>query len=353
MGDTGTPDAEAKSRQGNTPRKHHYVPVFYQKKFTNDNGLLWVYDRQAHTYKELHPLSICFKKDLYSVKPEGKPVDTRIETSIMAQVDGAAATAIGQLESGGGLDNESFAIFMLFAGLQHQRLPSMDRDLRLMHEQALEETMRIAFINPERAKQMMDTYLEDADRDPTVTPEVMVEAVQGKRIRAHATETAFLTAMLENAYMIGNLLGHLNLEVLVSPDGSGFIICDAPFTLVPSKILQQVGFLIPGNVKYLPINRKMCFRAGEPGTLRQYRKVDRETVRIINHNIAANSERFIMGPEKRQLEAVVERSSSQNAEMTPRFVTETINSNADESLIKTSARPRRYFYPKSGSNLAP
>src|SRR2546426_8401208 len=39
-----------------------------------------------------------------------------------------------------------------------------------------------------------------------------------------------------------------------------------------------------------------CLRLGEPGTSRKHRKIDKEAVRIVNQNIAANSERFIMGP---------------------------------------------------------
>jgi hypothetical protein len=40
-------------------RKHHFVPVFYQKGFADRDGLLWVYDRKLRTFKRLHP-SISF-----------------------------------------------------------------------------------------------------------------------------------------------------------------------------------------------------------------------------------------------------------------------------------------------------
>jgi hypothetical protein len=33
------------AKKSGDPRKHHYVPVFYQEGFANDAGLLWVYDR--------------------------------------------------------------------------------------------------------------------------------------------------------------------------------------------------------------------------------------------------------------------------------------------------------------------
>ena len=61
-------------------RKHHYVPVFYQNHFTNDNGLLFVYDRKRQIYLELHPRSICHQSDLYATKPtDGRPRDRRME----------------------------------------------------------------------------------------------------------------------------------------------------------------------------------------------------------------------------------------------------------------------------------
>ena len=211
----------------------------------------------------------------------------------------------------------------------------------------------MSFANVERAKSVIDSYLEKTGDKTTVMPESMVEAIQGKHLRFEANEAAFLPNMLHLAMTLSNMLGHLDMEILVVPEGTGFIICDAPFTLVPAKNNQQVAFLVRGNVKYLPISRKMCLRAGERGELRSYRNVDKEIVRIVNHNIAANSERFIMGPERTQLEAVVKRSGSEDADDIPRFVLETVQSDEDGSPQKISSRARRYFYPKNNSNIAP
>src|SRR5271167_4542096 len=76
------------------PRKHHYVPVFYQKHFVNQHGLLWVYDRSLGTCKELHPASVCCEKDFYTVRPKDAPWDRRVETEIFNLVDGAGSTAL-------------------------------------------------------------------------------------------------------------------------------------------------------------------------------------------------------------------------------------------------------------------
>ena len=83
------------------------------------------------------------------------------------------------------------------------------------------------------------------------------------------------------------------------------------------------------------------------------RGLDKESVRIVNLNIAANSERFIMGPSRTQLEYVVSRSASEGMDPTPRLTVETLDPDENGSLQKLSSQPRRYFYPKNGAAEAP
>jgi hypothetical protein len=148
-------------------------------------------------------------------------------------------------------------------------------------------------------------------------------------------------------------LALLDWEVLVASEETGFIICDCPVVLVPPKGSNEVGFLVPGSAKYMPISRHLCLRLGEPGRSRSYRKIDKEAVRIVNMNIAANSERFIMGPSRVQLANVVSRSGSNEMDSTPRFTIETLQSDDDGALQKLSAQPRRYFYPRNGAPCPP
>ncbi len=63
-----------------------------------------------------------------------------------------------------------------------------------------------------------------------------------------------------------------------------------------------------------------------------------------------------MGPSPDQLEHVVVRSESVAMESTPRFIIETVQADDDGddgTLQKISTQPRRYFYPKDGSQFAP
>jgi Protein of unknown function (DUF4238) len=346
------PAQTSQKKRGKEPRKHHYVPVFYQKHFADADELLWVYDRQRRTFKKLHPLVICFEKDLYALKPEGEPKDTKVETKVLALVDALGAMGIRDFHAGKANREaeEQVAFFMAF---QYNRVPTTSRDIRATYAKVIEELGRISFANVERAKSTLEKYARETGETVTVTPESMVEAVQGKHIEIVATEVTFLRNMMVQSVSLSRLLGKLDWEILVASDETGFILCDCPVVIVPPKGSNQVGFAIPSSAKYFPLTRSLCLRLGEPGRSRKFRKIDKEAVRIVNQNIAANSERFIMGPSRVQLENVVVRSGSAAMESTPRFIIETVQSDDDGALQKLSAQPRRYFYPKDGSLFAP
>ena len=339
-----------KSAKG--PRKHHYVPVFYQKNFTNDAGLLWVYDRVKQTYKELHPLSVCFEKDLYTVKPEGKPPDMQVETKLLRHIDSRGSVGIGDFLSNkvSRSAEQDVAFFMAF---QWTRVPTMSRDIRVTYAKLIEELCRVAFSSVERAKSILEQVESETGRTVGLTPESMVEDVKERRFEIEATETAFLGTMISQAARLTRVLLQLDWEVLIASPETGFIISDCPVVVVPPRGGEQVGFVVPGSAKYFPLSRGLCLRLGEPGKRRRRRRLDKESVRMVNLNIAANSERFIMGRSRVQLENIVARSACQSIELVPRFTVEAVESDDNGSLQKLSSHPRRYFYPKNGDSCAP
>jgi hypothetical protein len=57
-------------KKQNGPKRHHYVPVFYQKGFIETNERLWLYDRRTQRFSQTHPVNICCENDLYTVDPK-------------------------------------------------------------------------------------------------------------------------------------------------------------------------------------------------------------------------------------------------------------------------------------------
>jgi hypothetical protein len=328
------------------PRKHHYVPVFYQNNFVNASGLLWVYDRDRRSYKELHPKVICVEKDLYTLKPKDAPWNRRVESLALAVVDGMCASTVRQLEAGKLPANSSiFPNIAYFAGIQYARLPSKRDFISSVYEKGAKEIMRLSTVSVDRMKTVIDNYSRDTGTAINVSPESLIEAVRGNHLEIKATEVPFIKQIFKRAEFLSKLFfEELSWEILFTSPERGFILCDDPVVTVPPRGTAAVGFLVPGSVSYFPLTRSLCLRLGTNGQSFGYRNMDREAVRLVNQNVAANSTRFIMGPVKEQLEAVVSRSASVGMDPEPRFTVEITEDDDNGSIQSISTHPRRYFY---------
>lgn len=324
------------------PRKHHYIPAFYQESFTNAKGLLWVYDRRLHTYKELPPKSVCCEKDLYALKPENAPRERRVESLVLSHIDGLGSSSVRELLSGQH-DNQTIQTLAYYIGVQFNRLPSVGRAVSTIWTKIGTEMLRGMTASVGRMRSVLEGYARATGKSVDVSAESMVEAVRGGHIEVVATEQPFLQGIFTQAENISAVIEQLDWQILMTPPDTGFVICDSPVVVVPPRGVKDVGFLVPGTVIYFPLTYSYCLRLGHAGRSFSYRKVSKETARIINHNIAANSERFVMGPEKAQLLSVVERSESIEEDLTPRFTIETVEE-GDGPLLKMTFQARRYFY---------
>lgn len=326
---------------------HHYVPVFYQRRFLNRNGLLWVYDRRLRTLKELPPRSICSKKDLYTLKRENAPSERRIETVALSLVDTFGAKAVREVLNGR-FTETTISNLSYFIGVQFSRLPSMARAIGAMYVAGANEMWRLMAANVGRMQSVLDRYTRDTGEAVNVSAESMVEAVRGGHVELVPTQVPFLRHLFSLGDDICEVIRQLDWQVLSAPLGTGFIICDSPVTVVPPRGGNLVGFGVWGAVKYFPLSYGICLRFGNRGHSIKRRTVSKETVTTINRNIAANSERFIMGPDKAQLVSIVKRSNSEHEDKTARFNVDTIDQDDSGSTQKMTFQYRRYFYCEDG-----
>ncbi len=333
----------------NEPKRHHYVAEFYQKGFAGADELLWVYDRKIRTFKKIHPRVICCEKELYTIDPEGER-NRQIESKWLSQVDGDGATAIRQFENGMQLDQDWKESFSVFMAQQITRTPVF-RDLTTRYFLAMgEEFLRLGFTDIDRARQLLDRYREQTG-DPAegVTAESMVEAVVGGHLRVTVGEGPFLRHMLTQVEFLARWIAEFEWQVVKAPTDTGFVLCDYPFVVVPPQAHPEaIGLGFRGTVKYFPLTRSLSLRMGARGYGFSYVNASKEGVRIINQNLAVNSERFIMGPSREQLEHVIARSKTATTSPTPRTVVEAVESDQDSALYRLNLWPRRsYFYPKT------
>lgn len=335
----------------NEPRIHHYVPVGYQKRFANERGLLWVYDRVTKSFSERHPKVICCENDLYAVKPEGAPKDRRLESVALAQVDGDCATGVRTLIAPlAGLPGHYVSSLVAhFVGLQYSRLPFMREFVTTMWKRGIEETMRLTAVTEGRMQSVISRYEHDTGDKIDVSAKTMVEVIQRGGLKVAVSEVPFLKNVFKMATLVADTVLRASWEVLRASGGTGFVLCDAPVVVVPPQGVRQVGFHVPGTVTYVPLSRGDCLRLSVPRRSRlRYRDVESHIVRLVNQNIAASSERFIMGPTKLELEVIVALSGCVTTYPTPRVTYQRHAQNDDGSFDVITFNPRNYFYLPDG-----
>jgi hypothetical protein len=81
--------------------RHHYVPVFYMRRWCASDGKLCEYSRPRDKIynRRVAPKSTGFQDRLYETKGVPQAIAQRIEDDFMSSVDNHAAAALGQLET--------------------------------------------------------------------------------------------------------------------------------------------------------------------------------------------------------------------------------------------------------------
>jgi hypothetical protein len=184
-------------------KKHHYVPVFYQKYFADPEGLIWVYDRKLHTYKHLPPKVVCREEDLYAIRPEQGPRDRRLETDYLAKIDSIGADVLPRVAKRHGLSQKmsrsEVSALSMFIAHQFSRLPAFARTIRAMYATNVQQWTTIAFADSERAKEFLAEHERRTGENYIAEADSLVDAVHSDSIKIVATERPFLEAMIEHA----------------------------------------------------------------------------------------------------------------------------------------------------------
>lgn len=86
------------------PSKHHYLPVFYTKRWAGAEGRLVAYRKwpSGVRYKWHHPSGIGWARDLYALKDLPPELTQQLEAKFMSPVDSQAAEALRLIEERAG-----------------------------------------------------------------------------------------------------------------------------------------------------------------------------------------------------------------------------------------------------------
>jgi len=97
----------------NTPRKHHFVPQFWIRRFAGADGRLWAYDHSTGRISERSSKQLMQIFNLYTVQPSGAD-DTTLETVDLSKIDSEGSSVFDRILKGNHTQSakEEFASFL-------------------------------------------------------------------------------------------------------------------------------------------------------------------------------------------------------------------------------------------------
>src|ERR1700730_4755024 len=116
------------------PKLHHYLAEAYLKRFTDENGDLWVLDRRTADIRRQRPEVTAAERELYTLDLPEAP-DRRVETLLAETVDGPGLRVIAAIAGGGELEEADRAPLAAFVAGLLLRTPSFREQHRQFGEQ--------------------------------------------------------------------------------------------------------------------------------------------------------------------------------------------------------------------------
>lgn len=124
---TEKPTADAR------PRRHHYVPRFYLRRFTDHKGRIAAHDRSAQRTITTTPEQVAVERDFYRI-PATTGLPANFLEGLLSSVEGVAAEAIRSAVATGAVREPDRQVLAAYLGLQRLRTRQTRDSIREMTE---------------------------------------------------------------------------------------------------------------------------------------------------------------------------------------------------------------------------
>lgn len=295
------------------PIKHHYIPQFYLKGFSQDQEHLHVFDKKAETdetrFRYQTTQAIAYKKNFYTYETQDQSKETL--EGMFSQIEGVAQQAIQKLSHGEQLDKELRSYLALFIAFLWVRVPQFKAETLGAQEELHEKMARMMFrVQP---KKMMRKWAEKEGKEMTdeEIDDLIDFATNPKRskIKMDFPQNYWIKQMLELGDHFYPYLAITDWQIVHSPTKYGFLTSDNPFILMPSEKphpFYGVGLLTPGVKKIIPLRSDLLLIMHEPSDNPDlyHTQGTKEGFRLINEQTVLNAERVIFSPDLGKIQKI-------------------------------------------------
>jgi hypothetical protein len=148
-------------KKKNPKKKHHYIPVFYLKGFTNKNGYLYVYNKYEGSAFESSPRGVAYENHYFSfMTPEGAKDSEMIENHMMF-LEGKFSKIVRKIHNRKALTIDDKMFFALFVASMMVRSPNMRNNIQKSIGEIIKKTNIFIASSKKKFEQLVEKYKRD------------------------------------------------------------------------------------------------------------------------------------------------------------------------------------------------
>jgi hypothetical protein len=241
-------------------QNHHYVPVFYLKRWVGKDGKLCVYVRPRDRVKTywMHPDATGYEEDLYAISGADDETAKYLEGSFLNLADSGAAKALDMLETGRMRLMDS-----------RQRSPWSRFMMRLLHGSP-EAVDRYSTQVKDMLSANFAQFADDTEHVARTTVMSLQRVMDSKLLGEHLNRMAWEVVRLQSSYSL--------------------LTSDRP-------LLMTNGISGPGKHLGVPIGPRLLFiAADDPAEVQRLARQDHDALAMVtNDRVVRQARKFVWG----------------------------------------------------------
>lgn len=291
------------------PKQHHYLPEFYLNGFTNDRGLLWIYDWKTDQYREQSPHNTCKENNFNTIyDDDGNRILAAEE--FYSNIESDAKPIIECIRANRELSVQQISDLAYFVACMYSRIPAY----REMYAKGADALMKEVLKSTVRTREDAIRFMKGDNSDP----QAVLDFIHKEQFNLVPHQNTLVKNAVEMADKIYEILYNQDWIILFCDIKKSFVTSDAPFTRYANSNFRPLtpfggmGMAIRGVEKRIPLAADVFLVILDKGDRTTYRKIDHMPVRHLNLYTAAKSDRFLIGRDRTLLESLVEKVKEQH-----------------------------------------
>ena len=246
-----------------TARRHHYVPVFYLKRFANDlTKQLFVADFRKHKSFTPSPEGVAVELDFNRVDVPGQPID--LVEKELSKFEGAIAAALECIINSDSLSDANDAnLLFTFMSMLLIRNPGMRETVGDWINRLQAYIMKADAIDPEHWKETMQAAKADGTIPEDTDIEKIRQLILNDKFTVGLSSEAQLLMEFKNAEACVPYFARRQWNIYKATAGS-FVTCDRPVvvTWADPKESRPPGLALPNTRILLALSSSVAMCGG-------------------------------------------------------------------------------------------